>query len=174
LSDIVVDPNRETSPRYKTRVIFGPIFYGVSFHMNPWDMQNFIPNEIVETTEWESDPLTHSIIVAAIEVHRRLGPGFLESAYEACLLYELRLRGVKAKAQQPLPLYYKDVMLECGYRLDLIVEDKVIVEIKSVRELAPIHEAQLLSYLKMSDCRRGLLINFNVKMLKDGIKRLIL
>ena len=90
------------------------------------------------------------------------------------MLYELRLRGVKVKAQQPLPLYYKDVMLDCGYRLDLIVEDKVIVEIKSVRELAPIHEAQLLSYLKMSDCRRGLLINFNVKLLKDGIKRLII
>ena len=90
------------------------------------------------------------------------------------MLYELRLRGVKVKAQQPLPLYYKDVMLDCGYRLDLIVEDKVIVEIKSVRELAAIHEAQLLSYLKMSDCRRGLLINFNVKLLKDGIKRLII
>lgn len=143
-------------------------------HHRPWDMQSFVTTEAAETTERESDPLTHSIIGAAIEVHRGLGPGFLESAYEACLLYELRLRGIKVKAQQALPLYYKDVMLDCGYRLDLIVEDKVIVEIKSVRELAPIHEAQLLSYLKMSDCRRGLLINFNVKLLKDGIKRLII
>ena len=107
-------------------------------------------------------------------MHRGLGPGLLESAYEACLLLELRLQGISVKAQQPLPVFYKNIMLDCGYRLDLLVEDKVIVEIKSVRELVAIHEAQLLSYLKLSDCRRGLLINFNVKMLKEGIKRLII
>ena len=98
---------------------------------------------ITEPSERESDPLTHSIIGAAIEVHRGLGPGLLESAYETCLLYELRLRGIKANAQQPLPVYYKDVRLDCGYRLDLVVEDQVIVELKSVKELAAIHEAQL-------------------------------
>ena len=117
--------------------------------------------------------MTHNIIGAAIEVHRGLGPGLLESAYEACLIYELRLRGINVKAQQPLPVFYKDVMLDCGYRLDLLVEDQVIVELKSVKELLSIHEAQLLSYLKISNCRRGLLINFNVNMLKEGIKRFI-
>jgi len=134
--------------------------------MNPWDAQKL--------TTTETDPLTHSIIAAAIEVHRELGPGLLESAYEACLLYELRLQGMNVKAQHPIPVFYKDVMQDCGYRLDLLIEDKVIVEVKAVRELAPIHEAQLLSYLKLSDCHRGLLINFNVKMLKDGVRRLII
>lgn len=105
-----------------------------------------------ENTEKESDSLTHNIIGAAIEVHRGLGPGLLESAYEACLIYELRLRGINVKAQQPLPVFYKDVMLDCGYRLDLLVEDQVIVELKSVKELLSIHEAQLLSYLKISNC----------------------
>jgi GxxExxY protein len=132
----------------------------------------FTTTEPTEITEREYDSLTHEIIGAAIEVHRGLGPGLLESAYEACLAYELRLRGLKVKSQQPLPVFYKDVMLDCGYRLDLVVEDQVIVEIKSVRELAAIHEAQLLSYLKLSDCHKGLLINFNVKLLKDGIKRI--
>jgi GxxExxY protein len=132
----------------------------------------FTTTEHTEITEREYDSLTHGIIGAAIEVHRGLGPGLLESAYEACLAYELRLRGMNVKSQQPLPVFYKDVMLDCGYRLDLVVEDQVIVEIKSVRELAAIHEAQLLSYLKLSDCYKGLLINFNVKMLKDGIKRM--
>lgn len=140
--------------------------------MNPFEQ--LITTEIAENAEKESDPLTHNIIGAAIEVHRGLGPGLLESAYEACLTYELRLRGINVKTQQPLPVFYKDVMLDCGYRLDLLVEDEVIVEIKSVKELATIHEAQLLSYLKLSNCKRGLLINFNVKMLKNGIKRLII
>jgi len=124
------------------------------------------------TEREESDPLTHKIIGAAIEVHRELGPGLLESAYEACLIYELQLRGLKVESQKPLPVFYKDVMLDCGYRLDLVVEDQVIVELKSVHAIAPIHEAQLLSHLKLSDYKRGLLINFNVKMLKDGIRRM--
>ena len=133
----------------------------------------FTTTEPTEITEREEvDPLTHNIIGAAIEVHRGLGPGLLESAYEACLIYELRLRRLKVESQKPLPVFYKDVMLDCGYRLDLVVEDQVIVEIKSVHVIAPIHEAQLLSYLKLSDYKRGLLINFNVKMLKDGIRRM--
>jgi GxxExxY protein len=120
----------------------------------------------------ELNKITEAIISAAIEVHRALGPGLLESAYFTCLVYELRLRGLKVLEQVPLPLVYKDVILDCGYRLDLLVNDVVIVEVKSVESLTPIHEAQLLSYLKLADCKIGLLINFNVKMLKQGIKRL--
>lgn len=121
----------------------------------------------------ENDPLTGCIIGAAIEVHRALGPGLLESAYEACLIYELRLKGLKVEPQKPLPLFYKDVMLDCGYRLDLVVEEQVIVEVKSVNSIAPIYKAQLLSYIKLFGCKRGLLINFNVQMLKDGILRML-
>jgi GxxExxY protein len=131
--------------------------------------QNFVDTEALE--ERASDPLTSKIIGAAIEVHRALGPGLLESAYEACLIYELQLRGLKVECQKSMPVFYKDVMLDCGYRLDIVVEDKVIVEIKSISEITPIHEAQIISYLKMSDYKIGLLINFNVKMLKDGIRR---
>jgi GxxExxY protein len=127
--------------------------------------------ELTEHTEENSlNALTHTIIGAAIEVHRALGPGLLESAYEACLIYELRLRRLKVERQIPLPIFYKDVILDCGYRLDLVIEDQVIVEIKSVA--AFIHEAQMLSYLKLSDCKIGLLINFNTKILKDGIRRM--
>ena len=130
--------------------------------------------------EEEIDHLTSDIIGAAIEVHRHLGPGLLESTYEACLSYELRLRRLKVEQQKSMPIIYKDVMpiiykdvmLECGYRLELIVENQVIVEIKSVKELAPVHEAQLLSYLKLRVGGRGLLINFNVKLLKNGIRRM--
>jgi GxxExxY protein len=137
------------------------------------DYMNFLTTEHTEITEKE-DPssLTGKIIGAAIEIHRALGPGLLESAYEACLLYELRLRKLKVEPQKAMPVFYKDVMLDCGYRVDLVVEDQVIVEIKSVSSLAPIHEAQLLSYLKLSNCKIGLLINFNVKTLKEGIRRL--
>lgn len=120
----------------------------------------------------ELNKITEAIIGAAIEVHRALGPGLLESAYVTCLVYELRERGYKVFQEVPLPLIYKEVKLDCGYRLDLLVNDAVIVEVKSVESLAPIHEAQLLSYLKLADCKVGLLINFNVKMLKQGIKRL--
>ena len=121
----------------------------------------------------ETDPLTGVIIGAALDVHRALGPGLLESAYEACLIYELRLKRLKVEAQKPLPIFYKDVMLDCGYRLDMVVEDQVIIEIKSVNGIAPIHEAQLLSYLRLyGACTRGLLINFNVKRLVEGIRRM--
>lgn len=117
--------------------------------------------------------ITERIIGAAIAVHQALGPGLLESAYEACLAFELRQRGLKVEQQKPVPVVYRDVKLDCGYRLDLLVEDCVIVEIKSVDHLAAIHEAQLLSYLKLTGCKIGLLINFNVKMLMSGIKRVV-
>ena len=121
----------------------------------------------------ELNNITEAIIGAAIEVHRNLGPGLLESAYRECLRYELLQRGYEAIQEVPLPLIYKDVKLDCGYRLDLLVNDAVIVEIKSVESLAPIHEAQLLSYLKIAGGKIGLLLNFNVTMLKHGgIKRL--
>jgi GxxExxY protein len=117
--------------------------------------------------------ITESIIGAAIDVHRGLGPGLLESAYEACLAFELAQRGLKVEQQKPLPVVYKDVKLDCGYRLDLLVEDAVIVEIKAVDRLAPIHKAQLLSYLKLTGCKVGLLLNFNVQVLKHGIRRVV-
>jgi GxxExxY protein len=121
----------------------------------------------------ELNKITEAIIGAAIEVHKALGPGLLESAYLACLAYELSQRGYKVLQQVPLPLVYKDVKLDCGYRLDLLVNNVIIVEVKSVESLASIHEAQLLSYLKLADCKLGLLLNFNVKILKHGgIKRL--
>jgi GxxExxY protein len=118
--------------------------------------------------------LTHSIIGAAIEVHRLLGPGLLESAYEECLWKELQLRHLSVERQKPIPLLYKDVKLECGYRIDLLVESQIILELKSIEALAPIHEAVILTYLRLSGCRLGLLINFNVTVLKNGIKRYII
>jgi len=117
--------------------------------------------------------ITESIIGAAIEVHRALGPGLLESAYEACLAFEPAQRGLQVEQQKPLPVLYREVKLDCGYRLDLLVEEAVIVEVKAVDRLMPIHQAQLLSYLKLSGCKVGLLINFNVKVLKDGIRRVV-
>ncbi|MGE5251476.1 MAG: GxxExxY protein [Bacteroidota bacterium] len=120
----------------------------------------------------EINQITEGIIGAAIEVHKALGPGPLESAYSTCLAYELKQRGFDVLQEVPLPLVYKGAQLDCGYRLDLLVNETVIVEIKSVEELAAIHEAQLLSYLKLAGCKIGLLINFNVKMLKYGIRRM--
>jgi GxxExxY protein len=117
--------------------------------------------------------ITEDIIGAAIEVHREIGPGLLESAYEACLAFELGERKRKVARQVPLPLVYKDVKLDCGYRLDLLVDDLVIVELKAVDALNDVHKAQLLSYLKISGLNVGLLINFNVKMLKQGIVRVV-
>ena len=117
--------------------------------------------------------ITEGIIGAAIEVHRDLGPGLLESAYETCLAFELVERGLKVEQQKPLPVVYREVKLDCGYRLDLLVEEAVIVEVKAVDRLAPIHKAQLLSYLRLSGCKVGLLVNFNVKVLKDGIRRVV-
>jgi len=121
----------------------------------------------------EIDSITQTIIGAAIQVHKTLGPGLLESAYEACLVYELGELGYKVDKQKPLPLIYKSVVLDCAHRLDLLVEDKVVVEIKAVDQVMPIHQAQVLSYLKMSGYKVGLLINFNVKLLKTGIQRIV-
>ncbi len=121
----------------------------------------------------ELNKVTEGIIGGAIEVHKHLGPGLLESAYRECLRYELLQRGYAALQEVPLPLVYKGLKLDCGYRLDLLVNDAIIVEVKSVSDLAPIHDAQLLSYLKISGGKVGLLLNFNVKILKHGgIKRL--
>lgn len=117
--------------------------------------------------------LTEKAIGAAMDVHAALGPGLLESAYEACLEFELKRRGLNVERQKALPIVYRDVELDGGYRLDLLIEGSVIVEVKAVAELAPIHEAQLLSYLRLSGCRVGLLVNFNVPRLKDGITRLV-
>ena len=113
------------------------------------------------------------IVDAAIEVHRVLGPGLLESVYEMCLAFELRLRGLTVSPQQLCPLVYKGMNLDVGYRIDLVVNDAVVIELKTVERLMPIHEAQLLSYLKLCNRRLGLLINFHVPVLKDGIQRII-
>ena len=114
--------------------------------------------------------ITEQIIGAAMEVHRALGPGLLESAYEACLVFELRERGLRVEQQRPLPVMYKGVKLDCGYRVDLVAGDCVIVEIKAVEKLNSVHEAQLLSYLKLANCQVGLLLNFHCTM-KHGIRR---
>jgi len=117
--------------------------------------------------------LTHQIIGAAIEVHRLLNPGLLESTYEECICHELIQRGISFERQKPVPVIYKEVKLDCGYRLDLLVAGRVILELKSVEALAPIHDSVLITYLKLSGHRIGLLINFNVQILKKGIRRLV-
>ena len=122
----------------------------------------------------EFDKLSKQVIGCALEVHKILGPGLLESAYEECLMYELLRAGMEVERQRPLPVIYKEIKLECGYRLDLIIEDQIIIELKSVDFLAPVHEAQILTYMKFSKLRTGLLINFNVTALKYGIKRYVL
>ena len=121
----------------------------------------------------DPDKITETIIGAAIEVHRELGPGLLESTYEACLAFELFERGLKVERQKMLPVKYREVNLDCGYRIDLLVENLVIVELKVVERLEAIHEAQLLSYLKPSGVPIGLLLNFNVTELRRGIRRLV-
>ncbi|MEK7788721.1 MAG: GxxExxY protein [Planctomycetota bacterium] len=113
------------------------------------------------------------MIGVAIGIHKALGPGLLESAYEACMVYDLTQAGLRVEQQKSLPVVYREVKLECGYRLDLLVEKEVIVEIKSIEKFLPIHKAQLMSYLKLADCKVGLLINFNVEILKDGIQRVV-
>ena len=122
----------------------------------------------------ELNDLSREVIGAAISVHRELGPGLLESAYEACLAYELRSMGVIVEQQKPLPLQYRGVTLDCGYRLDLLLEGALIIEVKAIEQILPVHKAQLLSYLSLSGCRLGLLMNFNVEVLRTGIKRLVL
>ena len=122
----------------------------------------------------EFDELSSRVIGCALEVHRELGPGLLESTYEQCLAHELKLNGIRFELQHPLPVEYKGVRLGCGYRVDVLVEDKLIIELKSVEQIKRIHEAQLLTYMRLAGVKIGLLISFNVTKLKDGIKRFVL
>lgn len=122
----------------------------------------------------EFDALSNRVIGCAIEVHKNLGPGLLESTYEQCLAYELRVADIPFKLQFSLPVEYKGTKLDCGYRVDLLVDNSIIVELKSIDRILPIHEAQLLTYMKLADVSIGLLMNFNVKYMKDGIKRMVL
>jgi len=122
----------------------------------------------------EFDELSNRVIGCALEVHRELGPGLLESTYEQCLAHELKLNGIRFELQHPLPVKYKDVRLDCGYRVDVLVEDKLIIELKSVEQIKAIHQAQLLTYMRLAGVKIGLLINFNVTKLKNGIKRFVL
>ncbi len=122
----------------------------------------------------EFDQLSKQVIGLAIEVHRELGPGLLESTYEKCLAYELKAHNIECVTQLGLPVKYKEINLDCGYRVDLMVEQRLIVELKSVSSLQHIHEAQLLTYMKLAHIKIGLLVNFNTRLLKSGIKRLVL
>jgi GxxExxY protein len=122
----------------------------------------------------EFDPLSKEIIGCAIEVHKLLGPGLLESAYEECLVYELLNKSYQIDRQKPIPVMYKNIRLDCGYRLDLLVEKRIIVELKSIDEITLVHEAQILTYMRFSNIKIGLLINFNVTLLKNGLKRFVL
>ena len=124
------------------------------------------------TVAIENDPLTERIIGFAIEIHRQLGPGLLESVYEECLCHELKLAGIAFARQVTVPVVYKSIRLDCAYRLDLVIENHLIVEVKSVERLMPIHEAQLITYLRLIGARVGLLLNFNTDVLKNGIRRL--
>ncbi|MCK5564304.1 MAG: GxxExxY protein [Planctomycetes bacterium] len=118
--------------------------------------------------------LSKKVIGCAIEVHKTLGPGLLESAYQYCLCHELRLNNINFQTEKKLPVIYKGDQLDCGYRIDVLVENEIIVELKSVEQLMPIHEAQILSYMKLANIKQGLLINFNVPLLKDGLKSFVL
>jgi GxxExxY protein len=128
----------------------------------------------MRSTAAERDPLTQRVIGAAIEVHRHLGPGLLESAYEECLCHELGLMGNEFKRQWPLPLVYKGLKLNVGYRIDVLVEPGLILELKTVDKILPIHEAQLLTYLRLSGLRTGLLLNFHAPVMRNGVKRMVL
>ena len=122
----------------------------------------------------EFSKLSNTVIGCAIEVHKTLGPGLLESTYQQCLSRELELNGVGFKLELPLPVKYKGIYIECGYRIDMLVENEIILELKSVEELKGIHEAQLLTYMKLAEMKQGFLINFNVRLLKDGLKSFVL
>ncbi|MGC3989492.1 MAG: GxxExxY protein [Chthoniobacteraceae bacterium] len=121
----------------------------------------------------EFDELSNRVLGCALEVHKALGPGLLESTYEQCLAHELSLNGISFELQKPMPVAYRGLALDCGYRIDLFIDGRLIVELKSVESLLPIHEAQILTYMKLANSPTGLLINFNVRLLKNGIKRLV-
>src|SRR5687768_10883080 len=126
-----------------------------------------------ETTSEEIERVAHEIVDAAFKVHAKLGPGLLESTYRAVMTYELRKRGLEVKCEVPVPVVYEEVRLDAGYRLDMLVNDCVVIELKAVEKLIPLHDAQLLTYLKLTGYRLGMLINFNTKLIKDGIKRIV-
>ena len=126
-----------------------------------------------EATSEEIERVAHEIVDAAFKIHAKLGPGLLESTYRVVMTYELRKRGLDVKCEVPVPVVYEDVRLDAGYRLDLLINDRVVVELKAIDKLAPIHEAQLLTYLKLTGHRLGFLINFNTKLIKEGIKRIV-
>jgi GxxExxY protein len=126
--------------------------------------------KIMKGKSREFSELSNQVIGCAIEVHRNLGPGLLESTYQQCLAHELSINDIEFRVEHPLPVVSKDIRLDCGYRIDLLVENEIVLELKSVEKLAPIHEAQLLSYLKLANKKQGFLINFNVVRLKDGLK----
>lgn len=128
--------------------------------------------ECSEGREGERDPLTQKVIGCAIEVHRTLGPGLLESTYQQCLAHELLLAGIQFRIQVPISVDYKGVTLDCGYRADILIEDELIVELKAVEQILSVHEAQLITYMRLAEMPTGLLLNFNVRYLKDGIRRL--
>ena len=134
-------------------------------------MYNNSPQRTRRAQRMDENELSNRIIGAAIEVHRSLGPGLLESTYEECLCHELSLNDIPFKRQAPMAVVYKGIQLDCGYRTDIIVDEKVILELKSVAEIQPIHKAQLLTYLKLSGLKLGMLLNFNVSLMKDGIFR---
>ncbi len=127
--------------------------------------------EIASPEEFVDDPLTRTIIGCAIKVHRALGPGLLESAYQACLAHELRKAGMRIQTELPVPVVYDGIEIDCGYRMDILVEDEVVIELKCVEKILPIHEAQLMTYLRLARKDRGLIINFYVTLLRDGILR---
>jgi GxxExxY protein len=122
---------------------------------------------------YSANEITEQIIASAMDVHRHLGPGLLESAYEICLCHELKLREINFERQKKLPLEYKGMNLDCGYRLDLLVENQVVVELKTVEKILPVHQAQLLTYLKLLNVKVGLILNFNQALLKNGICRMV-
>lgn len=125
------------------------------------------------TTNMNQNQISNLIIGSAIEVHKQLGPGLLESAYETCLEYELNKKRLYVLRQIPMPIVYKDIKLEYGYRMDLLINNKVVIEVKSLEAITPVHEAQLLTYLKLGEYKLGLILNFHVKMMKNGIKRMV-
>jgi len=137
-------------------------------------MMNHREHEEHEDRKKEFDPLSKKVIACAIEVHRHLGPGLLESTYERCLAHELALVGISFETQVPIPVAYKGCLLDCGYRIDLLVEQALILELKSVDALQTVHQAQLLTYMKLANKKTGLLINFNVQLLKTGLRRFVL
>ncbi len=129
---------------------------------------------IAKSPKAQFSDLSYKVLGCALEVHRALGPGLLESAYQQCLCHELSLNQIRFEIEKPLPVQYKGIRLDCGYRIDMLVEEEIILELKSVEQLLPLHEAQILSYMKLMNKKYGFLINFNVKVLKDGIKSFVL